>query len=101
MPLWDVPKKYANNGQWRGSDDYRRKITKPSQVIGGTPGVVEALVRYVEVRALLGGVTTSQGISLSSEPGIKRYYKGLARNVERPIHPELPAAGTNIGNPSY
>jgi len=49
---------------------------------------------------LLGGVTTSQGISLSSEPGIKRYYEGLVRNVERPIHPDLPAAGTNIGNPS-
>ena len=100
MSLWDVPKKYANNGQWRGSDDYRRKITKPSQVIGGTPGVVEALVRYVEMRALLGGVTTSQGISLSSEPGIKRYYDGLVRNVERPIHPGLSAAGTKIGNPS-
>jgi len=100
MPLWDVPKKYANNGQWRGADGYRRQITKPSQVLGATAGVVESLVRFVEVRALLGGVTTSQGISLSSEPGIKRYYKGLVRNVEKPIDPDLPAAGTKIGNPA-
>jgi len=100
MPLWDVPKKYTNNGQWRGAEGYRRDITKPSQVLGGTEGVVEALVRYVEMRALLGGVTTSQGISLSSEPGIKRFYKGLVRNVEKPVDPNLPAAGTKIGNPT-
>ncbi len=100
MPLWDVPQKYANNGQWRGKDGYRREITKPSQVLGGTAGVVEALVRFVECRALLGGVTTTQGISLSSEPGIKRFYKGVVRNVEQPLDPGLPRAGTSIGNPA-
>ncbi len=99
MPLWDVPKKYGNNSQWRGKDAYRRQITKPSQILGGTDGVVQALVRYVECRALLGGVTTSQGITLSSNQGIKKYYKGIVRNVEQPLGPGLPAAGTNIGNP--
>ena len=100
MPLWDVPKKYANNGQWRGKENYSRDITKPSQVLGGTAGVVEAMVRFVECRALLGGVTTSQGISLSSEPGIKKFYKGIVRNVEQALDPRLPSAGTSIGNPS-
>ncbi|NOZ51817.1 MAG: amidohydrolase family protein [Gammaproteobacteria bacterium] len=100
IPLWDVPQKYANNGQWRGIDAYRRQITKPSQVLGGTDGIIEALVRYVEMRALLGGVTTSQGISLSSSPRIKRYYKGIVRNVEQPLNDDLPAAGTKIGNPN-
>ena len=100
MPLWDVPKKYANNGQWRGKESYSRDITKPSQVLGGTAGVVEAMVRFVECRALLGGVTTSQGISLSSEPGIKKFYKGIVRNVEQALDPRLPSAGTRIGNPS-
>jgi 5-methylthioadenosine/S-adenosylhomocysteine deaminase len=99
MPLWDVPEKYSNNGQWRGGDDYRRLITKPSQVLGQTDGVVQALVRLVECRALLGGVTTSQGITLASASGIVRYYKGLVRNVESPGVPGLPAAGTNIANP--
>lgn len=99
IPLWDVPKKYANNSQWRRSDAYRREITKPVQVLGGTPGIVEALIRFVEVRAMLGGVTTSQGITLYSRNTIKPYYDGLVRNVEQPLLVDLPAAGTNISNP--
>ena len=100
MPLWNVPARYENNGQWRTADgDYARRITKPSQVLGGTEGVVEALVRFVECRCLLGGVTTSQGVTLSSEAGIKSIFNGLVRNVEKPEDP-LPAAGTGIANPS-
>ena len=100
MPLWDVPRRYSNNGQWKNHEDYRRLITKPSQVLGRTPGVVEALVRFVECRSLLGGVTTSQGITLSSAPGIRAYYKGIVRNVEQPDDPRLPHAGTRIANPA-
>ncbi len=99
MPLWDVPTKYSNNGQWRGTESYTRDITKPSQVLGQTPGAAQALVRYVECRALLGGVTTSQGITLASAAGLPKYYKGLVRNVEAPLHPDLPRAGTKIANP--
>ena len=100
MPLWDVPQKYTNNGQWKNHADYRRQITKPSQVLGRTDGVVEALVRFVECRCLLGGVTASQGITLASAPGIRVYYEGLVRNVERTEDPDLPEAGTKIANPS-
>ena len=98
MPLWDVPQRFDNNGQWKNHDHYARGITKPSQVLGGTTGVVEALVRFVECRSLLGGVTTSQGITLSSEPGIKTLYKGLVRNVEQGGDAAFPAAGTRIAN---
>jgi len=100
MPLWDVPQKYTNNGQWKTHEDYRRLITKPSQVLGRTAGVVEALVRFVECRCLLGGVTTSQGITLSSAPGIRTFYEGIVRNVENTNDPVLPEAGTKIANPS-
>jgi 5-methylthioadenosine/S-adenosylhomocysteine deaminase len=99
IPLWDVPKRYSNNGQWRNHTDYPRLITKPTQVLAGTEGVVEALIRYVECRSLLGGVTTSQGITLSSKPGIQSFYTGLVRNVEQGGDPDFPAAGTRIGNP--
>ena len=99
IPLWDVPKRYSNNGQWRTHTDYPRLITKPTQVLAGTDGVVEALIRYVECRSLLGGVTTSQGITLSSKPGIQSFFSGLMRNVEQGGNPEFPAAGTRIGNP--
>ncbi|MCK4462582.1 MAG: amidohydrolase family protein, partial [candidate division Zixibacteria bacterium] len=99
MPLWDVPRKYTNNSQWKNHPDYARCITKPSQVLGGTEGVVEALIRFVECRNMLGGITTSQGITLSSEPGIRSLFKGLVRNVESPAKDAgLPAAGTRISN---
>jgi cytosine/adenosine deaminase-related metal-dependent hydrolase len=99
MPLWDVPAKYSNNGQWRGIAEYTREITKPSQVLGQTPGAAQALVRYVECRAMLGGVSTSQGITLASAAGIEKYFKGLIRNVESPLRMDLPSAGTKIANP--
>lgn len=99
MPLWDVPRKYSNNGQWKNHEDYKRLITKPAQVLGRTDGVVEAVVRFVECRCLLGGVTTSQGITLSSAPGIKAFYKGIVRNVEHTGERQLPHAGTRIANP--
>jgi hypothetical protein len=102
MPLWDVPQKYSNNGQWRSPNnlDYRRLITKPSQVLGRTNGVLQALVRFVECRAMLGGVTSTQGITLANAQGITRFFKGLVRNVESPGDPGLESAGTNIANPA-
>jgi imidazolonepropionase-like amidohydrolase len=99
MPLWEVPTKYSNNAQWRGGDDYSRKITKPSQVLGQSPGVLQALVRYVECRAMLGGVTSTQGITLANASSLTRHFKGLVRNVESPAEGDLTAANTNIANP--
>lgn len=99
MPLWDVPLKYTNSGQWKNHPDYRRLITKPAQILGRTAGVVEAVVRFVECKCLLGGVTTTQGITLASASGITSIYRGLVRNVEQPDDPQLPRAGTRIANP--
>ena len=99
MPLWDVPKPYTNNGQWRGIEPYTRRITKPSQVLGQTDGVAQALVRYTEARALLGGTTCSQGVTLANAGGLTKFYAGLMRNPEAPDDERLPVAGTNIANP--
>jgi cytosine/adenosine deaminase-related metal-dependent hydrolase len=99
IPLWDVPKLYAHSGSWQGTDEYKAAITKPAQVLANTAGNVEALVRFVECRCLLGGVTTSQGLTLSSKQGIQSAYKGLVRNVESPLADDLPAAGAKIGAP--
>lgn len=100
MPLWDVPTLYTNNGQWRGTEAYTRDITKPSQVLGQSDGAAQALIRYAECRALLGGTTTSQGITLANAGGATKYYAGLIRNAEAPDDERLPKAGTNIANPS-
>jgi cytosine/adenosine deaminase-related metal-dependent hydrolase len=99
LPLWDVPRRFSNNGQWRNHSDYQRLITKPAQVLGSSPGVVEALVRFSELRCVLGGVTTSQGITLASAPGIRSFYRGILRTVEQTGDPDLAPAGTRIGNP--
>ncbi len=99
MQLWDVPTRYTNNGQWRGTEPYTRRITKPSQVLGQANGAAQALVRYTECRALLGGTTCSQGLTLANAGGVTKLYAGLLRNPEAPDDSRLPPAGTNIANP--
>ncbi len=98
LPLWDVPKTYTNRSQWGGTDLYRKLVSGPMNILGKTPGYVEATVRYVECKCLLGGVTTSQGIALFSNAGIQKYYQGAVRNVESPDDPELPKARSKISD---
>ena len=98
LPLWDVPKKYTNRNQWSGpaTPDYHKLVTGPMSVLGRLPEYVNAIIRFVECRCLLGGVTTSQGIALSSNAGIMRHYRGLVRNVEVPGDLNVRAAATHI-----
>lgn len=100
LRLWDVPQKYTNRDRWAGIEDYRRLISGPMKVLGqaSDQGYVEALVRYVECKCLLGGVTTSQGIALYSNSGIRRYYRGAVRNVEQTDLPDLPEASGHIAD---
>lgn len=98
LPRWMVPRKYTNRSQWAGVPEYRRLISGPMQVLGQTPGCVEAIVRYVECKCLLGGVTTSQGIALFSNQGIRRYYRGIVRNVEQTGEAALPEARAHIAD---
>ena len=53
------------------------------KTIGEATDLLPALVRYVECKALVGGVTTSQGIALFSAPGVRRYYRGIVRTASR------------------
>jgi hypothetical protein len=96
LQLWQVPRPFTNRGQWSTGPDYRRLISGPMQVLGKTPSVVPSLVRYVEAKCLVAGVTTSQGIALYSNAGITRYYRGVVRNVEEPDDPSLPPAHSRI-----
>ena len=59
---------------------------------------IEAIIRYVEVKALVAGVTTSQGIALFSNANTRRYHRGLVRNVEDTDDPQLPEADTRIAD---
>jgi len=97
LPLWDVPKKYKRRSQWANNTDKTRLITGPMQVLGHSQGYPEAIVRYVEAKCLLAGVTTSQGIPLSGV-GIEKFYKGIVRNVDQTSKPELPRAKSRISD---
>jgi len=98
LPLWQVPQKYTNRDTWGNSDQYHRLVTAPMKTIGDATELLPALVRYVECKALVGGVTTTQGIALFSAAGIRRYYRGIVRNVEETNDPLFPEAGSRIAD---
>ena len=105
LPLWSpVPKLFQDRGQWPGHTDYRKLISGPMTVVGkyrdaqGRPALLAPLVRYVECKCLLGGVTTSQGIMLNSNAGVQRFYRGIVRNVEQTDDPDLLEAQGRIAD---
>jgi 5-methylthioadenosine/S-adenosylhomocysteine deaminase len=96
LPLWNVPKLYGNRSQWSGIPEYQKLISTPMNALGKTAGYVEMIVRYVECKCLAAGVTTSQGIMLFSNNGIRKYYRGIVRNVEEAKNPLLPKVDAHI-----
>jgi cytosine/adenosine deaminase-related metal-dependent hydrolase len=98
LPLWQVPQQYTNRDTWGNSDEYHRLVTAPMKTIGEATELLPALVRYVEAKALVAGVTTTQGIALFSAAGIRRYYRGIVRNVEETNDKLFPQAGSRIAD---
>ena len=97
LTLWQVPKLYSNRDQWPNHKDYGKLISGPMGTLGSIPEQVAAISRYTEAKCLLGGVTTSQGITIRSF-STRRYYKGILRNVEAPLDKMLPTADAKIGD---
>ncbi|MFL6551670.1 MAG: amidohydrolase family protein, partial [Povalibacter sp.] len=98
LQLWQVPRIFAHRGQWSSHPDKKRLISQPMSVLASIGGTIEALVRYVEAKCLVGGVTTSQGLTLVAAPGIEHRYRGIVRNVENTDDPALPEALTRIAD---
>jgi len=105
LPLWSpVPRQFQHRGQWPEHSDYRKLISGPMTVVGkyrdasGSAALLAPLVRYVECKCLLAGETTSQGIMLNSNAGVRRYYRGIVRNVEQTDDLELPEAQGRIAD---
>lgn len=97
LPLWaPIPALFEHTGQWKRHPDYSRLVSGPMTVVGRTPALLPALARYVEVKCLVSGVTTSQGIRLHSNGGVSTYYRGIVRNVEQTGDPTLPEADARI-----
>jgi cytosine/adenosine deaminase-related metal-dependent hydrolase len=98
LQLWQVPKKYNNRDQWSGIPEYRKLVSGPMTVVGKSQGLLPPLIRYVEAKCLISGVTTSQGIALFSNAGIRRFYRGIVRNVEETDDENLPEVETRIAD---
>jgi cytosine/adenosine deaminase-related metal-dependent hydrolase len=98
LRLWNVPKKFDNRAQWARHPSYAQMVTGPMGLLGRSsdPHVVPSIVRYVEAKCLVSGVTTSQGVALSSNAGIRTFYQGIVRNVEQTRDTALPNANTHI-----
>jgi len=91
-----VPKKFTNRGQWSRHPEYHTKVSAPMQTLGATQELLASICRYVEAKALIGGTTTSQGITLANQSGIRRYFRGVVRNVEDTDEDALPEVSTRV-----
>jgi 5-methylthioadenosine/S-adenosylhomocysteine deaminase len=94
-PLWSVPRSYTNRNQWRTNADYKRSVANPVVALAQHTPTAKALVRYVEAKALVGGVTTGQGMRMK-EQGVTKHFVGAMRNVEATDDPRLPEAATRV-----
>lgn len=101
VPLWEVPKRFTNRSQWRSDQKYELRVKLPASLLTHDPTSQNSLavIRFVECRALLGGVTTTQGLSIKNmNPTIKAAYRGLVRNLEYPEDTSWPAACDQIND---
>jgi 5-methylthioadenosine/S-adenosylhomocysteine deaminase len=94
-PLWKVPRHYTNRNQWRSNADYKLSVANPVVALAQHTPTAKALVRYVEAKALVGGVTTGQGMRMK-EQGVTKHFVGAMRNVETTDDPRLPEAATRV-----
>jgi 5-methylthioadenosine/S-adenosylhomocysteine deaminase len=94
-PLWKVPKKYTNRNQWRSNGSYKLSVANPVVALAQHAPTAKALVRYVEAKAFIGGVTTGQGMRMK-EQGVTKHFVGAMRNVETTDDARLPEAATRV-----
>lgn len=97
LQLWSVPKQFGDRGQWQRHPQYVQLVNGPMLNLSKStdPRVLAAIAKFAETKCLLGGVTTSQGISLKSDQ-LQKYYHGAMRVVEDPTDPGLFKAATHI-----
>jgi cytosine/adenosine deaminase-related metal-dependent hydrolase len=91
LPLWVEPtqkKPFLHHNDWPGKPSYRGDITWPASVLAAADP--EALLAYVQARALVGGTTSIQGW-----PAFNRPAQLVLRNIDSE------EAGTNNRNLVY
>lgn len=68
LPLWNAPGvPYRDHDQWTGDrEGYREQVLWPSRAL--LAGAPQAILNYVEVKALIGGTTGLQGAPKGTRP---------------------------------
>ena len=91
LPLWVAPQQFKNRLDWLKRPDYRKFVGQPMKTLTQRrPDLIRSIVRYVEAKLMLGGVTSGQGMhSIFQGTGL---YRGIIRNFEVPNDPTLPSA---------
>lgn len=90
LSLWAPNQALVNRSQWLRNTDYRSKVGQVMDVVAKQESLRQALVRYVEAKLLLGGVTSGQG--MVTKYGGRSDFRGIVRNFEQSDDPDL----TNI-----
>jgi cytosine/adenosine deaminase-related metal-dependent hydrolase len=91
LPLWSEPKQktpFAHHDSWTRAPTYQSAISWPANALVQTEP--EALLAYVQLRALVGGTTAIQGW-----PSANRKSEQVVRNIDEE------AAGTTNHNMIY
>jgi cytosine/adenosine deaminase-related metal-dependent hydrolase len=95
LPLWNPPARFDNRDQWRARREYRRDVSEPMDTLTASgPDILKAIIRYIEVKLLMGGVTSGQG--MRSRFGGNQFYQGMVRNFEVSDDPVLRAADSRV-----
>jgi hypothetical protein len=80
LPRWRPPHTYANRYEWRGDPIYRAAMVPQADALKGSFCDVDA---FVELKMLMGGTTSTIGISKpSTMPTMDACIAGLARNLD-------------------
>ena len=78
LPLWTQPKQkkaFAHHNSWTDAPTYREAISWPAWILANADP--EALLAYVQTRALVGGTTAIQGW-----PTANRQHDQILRNID-------------------
>jgi 5-methylthioadenosine/S-adenosylhomocysteine deaminase len=97
LPLWKVPRKYTNRGQWPRHAEYAPNVQLPINLLGAYAPTARSIVRYIECKALVGGTTAAQGVR-SKQSKMTKLYRGAMRNLEETDDKRLPEAGSKVLN---
>jgi len=79
LPLWNVEDPYKNRYQWNHGKFYQTEVSWPKNILTNSSNddLRVEVVKYAEVKALIGGTTSIVGAKAD-----KKYGEILVRNIE-------------------